>query len=42
MFRFPEDELQRDAWVRAIEWENWTPNEQSAIAFHFWETISCP
>ena len=23
LIRFPEDELQRDAWIRAIKWEKW-------------------
>ena len=36
LFRFPEDESQRDAWVRAIKRENWTPSEQSRLCqLHF-------
>ena len=27
MFRFPTDPSRRDAWVRAIKRENWTPSE---------------
>jgi len=36
LFRFPEGESQRDAWVRAIRRENWMPNEDSRLCqLHF-------
>ena len=36
LFRFPEDDSQRDAWVRVIKWENWMPSEQSRLCqLHF-------
>ena len=36
MFRFPTDPSRRDAWVRAVRRENWTPSEHSRICkLHF-------
>ena len=36
MYRFPTDPSRRDAWVRAIRRENWTPSEHSRICkLHF-------
>ena len=36
LFRFPEDELQRDAWIRAIRREKWMPDEDSRLCqLHF-------
>ena len=36
LFRFPEDDLQRDAWIRAIRREKWMPDEDSRLCqLHF-------
>ena len=36
MVRFPTDPSRRDAWVRAVRRENWTPSEHSRICkLHF-------
>jgi len=36
MYRFPTDPSRKDAWVRAIRQENWTPSEHSRVCqLHF-------
>ena len=36
MYRFPTDPSRRDAWIKAIRRENWTPSEHSRICkLHF-------